>query len=92
MTKERQPSILSGVKLGPRDVARLPAIMQNWMRVHAHMTKQKRDWHGYHELAKMLKYELMHSRRMDVVLRLFRRMTLISREIQERELLAMPLK
>ena len=80
---KKEPRILEGVVLLAADRKRLAPVMSNWLKVHAHMSKLKRNVAGYEELRKMLKYELQNAKREDVMKRLFQRATLVQMRLTE---------
>jgi len=85
----KQPAILYQVRVDDADKRRLHPVMQNWLRAHAYTTKLPRNWKGYEELRRMLWFELNNAKRMDVALRIFRRMMQLMKELHERDILEM---
>lgn len=83
----KEPAILYKVHLTEADQRRLKTVMQNWLRVHAHMVRLPRTWAAHEELRRMLWYEIHGAKRMDIALRVFRRMMLLSKELHEKQLL-----
>jgi hypothetical protein len=74
------------IRLTKKDTERLEPVMRNWLRVHDHIVKQPFTWKGYDEVNRMLRYELGHKKRRQVISRLLGRMLRVMQEINKKTL------
>lgn len=68
------------------DLKRLEPHMGNWMLVHAHAVSLPANTNGLREMRKMLLLELQDQKRMQVIARLYGKISRLRRQIEEAEL------